>query len=148
MASASTGNPAGRPSRITTSVRPCDSPAVRNRSIQGKLYTKFLRASCAATRSRCGFAGVFDGRFLAPRGPVPPMPLIADRFCRLKEDGEIVDLATAEIVRLTIEPPTVNTRERAAACDRLAAPRPPLPLPRAHYGAHGARGLAAHSGLP
>src|SRR5260370_38200191 len=109
MASASTGNPAGRPSRITTSVRPCDSPAVRNRSIQGKLYTKFLRGSCAATRVPGGFAPVFGGRFLAQRGPVPPVPLIADRFYRLKEDGGVVDLATAEIVRLAIEPSPMNT---------------------------------------
>ena len=76
------------------------------------------------------------------------MPLIADRFCRLKEDGEIVDLATAEIVRLTIEPPTVNTRERAAACDRLAGLRHPLLLPPADYGMHGARWFEAHACLP
>src|SRR5687767_5705664 len=32
MSSSSTGRPAGSPSTITTSPRPCDSPAVRNRS--------------------------------------------------------------------------------------------------------------------
>src|SRR5260221_13029151 len=58
MRSTSIDSPAGRPSRITTSMRPCDSPAVRNRSIGEKLYTKFLRASCAATRA-CADLPVF-----------------------------------------------------------------------------------------
>ena len=34
--------PAGMPSRMTTSAWPCDSPAVRNRSMSGSFYTKFL----------------------------------------------------------------------------------------------------------
>jgi len=54
------------------------------------------------------------GRFSA-------VPLIADRFLRLKEGGEVVDLATTEVVHLAIEPSPANGRTRAAVCDRLAA---------------------------
>jgi DNA-binding NtrC family response regulator/tetratricopeptide (TPR) repeat protein len=76
------------------------------------------------------------------------MPLIADRFFRLNEDSEIVDLATAEAVRLTIESPASNLRDRAAACDRLAGLRHPLLLPIVDYGMHGARWFEAHARLP
>jgi tetratricopeptide (TPR) repeat protein len=76
------------------------------------------------------------------------VPLIADRFHRLKDDGEVVDLATAEIVRLTIEASPVRTRERAAACDRLAGVRHPLLLPLVDYGMQGARWFEAHARLP
>src|SRR6185437_2746503 len=34
MSDASTGSPAGNPSTMTTSARPCDSPAVKKRSTQ------------------------------------------------------------------------------------------------------------------
>ena len=43
-ASKSIANPAGTPSRIATSALPCDSPAVRNRSIGASFYPKYLRA--------------------------------------------------------------------------------------------------------
>ena len=76
------------------------------------------------------------------------MPLIADRFFRMKDGGEVVDLATAEIVRLTVESGVVNTRERAAACDRLSGLRHPLLLPLVDYGMHGARWFEAHARLP
>ena len=76
------------------------------------------------------------------------MPLIADRFFRIKDEAEVVDLATSEIVRLTIEPSSTNTRARAAACDRLAGLRHPLLLPLVDYGMHGARWFEAHACLP
>ena len=60
IASRSTARPAGIPSSMTTSARPCDSPAVRKRSITGSFYTKFLRSferehpACVARLSRAG----------------------------------------------------------------------------------------------
>jgi DNA-binding NtrC family response regulator/tetratricopeptide (TPR) repeat protein len=76
------------------------------------------------------------------------MPLIADRFLRLKEGGEVVDLATTEVVQLALEPAPAKTRERAATCDRLAGVRHPLLLPLLDYGMHGARWFEAHARLP
>src|SRR5258707_10078589 len=76
------------------------------------------------------------------------MPLIADRFFRMKNAGEVVDLATSEVVRLTLEPSSANTRERAAVCDRLAGLRHPLLLPLVDYGMHGSRWFEAHARLP
>jgi DNA-binding NtrC family response regulator/tetratricopeptide (TPR) repeat protein len=76
------------------------------------------------------------------------MPLIADRFFRVKDEREVVDLATSEIVRLTIEPSSANTRARATSCDRLAGLRHPLLLPLVDYGMHGARWFEAHACLP
>ena len=76
------------------------------------------------------------------------MPLIADRFLRRHEDGEIVDLATGEAVRLAIGPATTSIHERAAACDRLSSVRHPLLLPLVDYGMHGPRWFEAHARLP
>jgi DNA-binding NtrC family response regulator/tetratricopeptide (TPR) repeat protein len=76
------------------------------------------------------------------------MPLIADRFFRRLDGAEVVDLATAEIVRLIIEPPAPNARERIAVCDRLADLRHPLLLPLVDYGMHGGRWFEAHARLP
>jgi DNA-binding NtrC family response regulator/tetratricopeptide (TPR) repeat protein len=76
------------------------------------------------------------------------MPLIADRFLRMKDGGEVVDLATTEMVRLTVDSGAVNTRERAAVCDRLSALRHPLLLPTIDYGMHGTRWFEAHARLP
>src|SRR5260221_10497258 len=76
------------------------------------------------------------------------MPLIADRFFRMKNEGEVVDLATSEVVRLTLEPSAANPRERAGVCDRLAGLRHPLLLPLVDYGMHGSRWFEAHARLP
>src|SRR3989442_12258115 len=57
MASRSIARPAGTPSRIATSALPCDSPAVRKRSIRGSFYPKKLthlarrHAICRAIRA-------------------------------------------------------------------------------------------------
>jgi DNA-binding NtrC family response regulator/tetratricopeptide (TPR) repeat protein len=76
------------------------------------------------------------------------MLLIADRFFRATPDGEVIDLATGETVRLVTEPSSVHTRDRAAACDRLSGLRHPLLLPLVDYGMHGARWFEAHARLP
>src|SRR5436190_13726441 len=76
------------------------------------------------------------------------MPLVADRFFRVGEEGEILDLATGGAVRLTLEAAGTQTRERGAACDRLAGLRHPLLLPLVDYGMHGARWFEAHARLP
>lgn len=64
------------------------------------------------------------------------MPLIADRFLRLNEAGEVVDLATTEVVHLAVDPSPPDSRERAAVCDRLAGLRHPLLRPLVDYGMH------------
>ena len=76
------------------------------------------------------------------------MPLVADRFFRVGEEGEILDLATGGAVRLTLEAAGTQTRERGAACDRLAGLRHPLLLPLVDYGMHGTRWFEAHARLP
>src|SRR4029077_19087430 len=86
--------------------------------------------------------------FVLLAGGVPRMPLIADRFLRRDEDGEVVDLATGEAVRLAVESPTAGCRERGAGCDRLARVRHPLLLPLVDYGMHGPRWFEAHARLP
>ncbi len=58
-----------------------------------------------------------------------------------------MDLGTAEIVRLAIEPSAVNTRARGAVCDRLSDLRHPLLVPLVDYGMHGARWFEAHARL-
>ena len=76
------------------------------------------------------------------------MPLIADRFLRQKnDDGEVVDLATGEMVRLAIGPPG-PTHDRASVCDRLSGLRHPLLLPLVDYGMHGRQWFEAHARLP
>lgn len=74
------------------------------------------------------------------------MPLIADRF--LAEDDEVVDLATGETVRLSIDAGAARARERVTLCDRLFSVRHPLLLPLVDYGAVGSRWFEAHANLP
>ena len=74
------------------------------------------------------------------------MPLIAERF--LVEDDEVVDLATGETVRLSIDPAGARTRARAALCDRLFDLRHPLLLPLVDYGICGDAWFEAHASLP
>ena len=74
------------------------------------------------------------------------MPLIAERFL-VDEDG-VVDLATGESIRLTIERVENRTRVRADACDVLFALRHPLLLPLVDYGVVGEHWFEAHAHLP
>jgi DNA-binding NtrC family response regulator len=71
------------------------------------------------------------------------MALIADRF--LIDEDDAVDLATGEGVRLSIEPGSAGSRERAAACDRLIGVRHPLLFPLLDYGTFGDRWFEAHA---
>ena len=73
------------------------------------------------------------------------MPLIADRF--LAEDDDVVDLATGESVRLTIEA-APGARARTDMCDRLFAVRHPLLRPLIDYGVCASGWFEAHAHLP
>jgi tetratricopeptide (TPR) repeat protein len=75
------------------------------------------------------------------------MPLIADRFLA-DDDGDVVDLATGDAVRLDVDRAPSDTRSRAALCDRLASLRHPLLLPIVDYGMWGDRWFEAHARLP
>ena len=79
MASKSMWSPAGMPSRMTTRPLPCDSPAVRKRSIASSFYTKFLHCSGADRRDPACFRRRADCSMHVRRMAT----LIADRFlCR------------------------------------------------------------------
>src|SRR5437763_979575 len=88
--------PAGTPSMIVTSALPCDSPAVKKRSMRASFYPKYLPPS----DGRSAIGGVIRaGRHFAPT-PVL-MKLIADRFVA-HEHGHAFDLATGARVMLTV----------------------------------------------
>src|SRR5690242_2742776 len=134
-------SPAGKPSRITTSARPCDSPAVRNRSIRQKFYTNFLRASWNTRRGLRGSSSK-SGRSSSCTAAATRMPVIAERF--LADEDGVVDLATGESIRLTIDRVESCTPTRADACDALFGLRHPLLLPLVDYGVVGAHWFEAH----
>ena len=75
------------------------------------------------------------------------MPLIADRFLRTPHD-DVVDVATGELVRLTVDLPRARTSAQRAACDRLAGLRHPLLLPLVDYGMSGRYWFEAHACRP
>src|SRR4051812_16677632 len=91
----SIARPAGTPSMIVTSALPCDSPAVKKRSIRRSFYPKFLRPpgrDPAAGRAICA------GHRFAPEAV---MQLLADRFA-MHEDGRAFDLATGSRVTIVV----------------------------------------------
>src|SRR5690349_1704151 len=88
--------PAGTPSRMAMSALPCDSPAVRNRSIRSSFYPNFLQRPAARARV---FRPIGAGGVLAPRSLI--MTLIADRFVRI-DQARAIDLASGEPVVLRI----------------------------------------------
>src|SRR5205823_9965830 len=100
-ASKSTASPAGTPSTIATSVWPCDSPAVRNRSIRRTFYPKKLRHPARGER---GMRRSAEAAFLhggrTPRTEVV-VELVADRLAVL-DDQRVVDLATGDAIVLQI----------------------------------------------
>src|SRR4051812_23329418 len=91
----SIGRPAGTPSMIVTSALPCDSPAVKKRSIRRSFYPKILRPPDGDPAS--GHA-IRAGRRFAPSSG---MQLVADRFA-VHEDGRAFDLATGSRVTMTV----------------------------------------------
>src|SRR5687767_9922422 len=99
MASKSIGRPAGMPSRIATRASPCDSPAVRKRSIGRSFYPKYLRTPRADERltpcdrdGRCSCStacAVLDAPPARSRGG--SLHLVADRFLVREDDTRAVD---------------------------------------------------------
>src|SRR5258708_16632341 len=99
MASISIVRPAGTPSRIVTSAWPCDSPAVKKRSIRDSFYPKKLpRPSSDPACSRAIRAGRCFAKTTTTSGG--GMHLVADRFAS-DDNGDAVDLATGARVLLT-----------------------------------------------
>jgi len=131
---------------MTTSARPCDSPAVRKRSIRPRSYTKFLRTSRNTSRHAPSIPEEFRAVSILQSGADTRMPLIAERF--LMDDEGAVDLATGESIRLSIDRAAVCGRDRVSVCDRLFGLRHPLLLPLVDYGAFGEHWFEAHANLP
>src|SRR5262249_26862828 len=90
--------PAGTPSTIATSEGPCDSPAVKNRSISPLILSELFPGS-GPRRGR--FRMIHAGRSLAPRVATAEdaMELFADRFV-IGERGLAIDLSTGRRVAL------------------------------------------------
>lgn len=74
------------------------------------------------------------------------MTLIAERF--LADEDGVVDLATGESVRLTVDRLESRTDGRAGPCDVLFGLRHPLLLPLVDYGVIGEHWFEAHAHLP
>jgi DNA-binding NtrC family response regulator len=74
------------------------------------------------------------------------MTLIAERF--LADEDGVVDLATGESIRLTIDRLERRTHDRAGPCDVLFGLRHPLLLPLVDYGVIGEHWFEAHAHLP
>src|SRR5262245_53849973 len=112
IASKSMVSPAGTPSRIATSVLPCDSPAVRNRSIRLSFYPNFLQRPGS---SALVFREITQGRGLAL---VQTVSVVADRF--LVTTGErAIDLATGlgVVIRMGAAGTEASLLEWTARCD-------------------------------
>src|SRR5262245_49994705 len=94
MAARSRSRPAGRPSSVATSACPCDSPAVRNRSIRDSFYTNKLRTSDRPPRD---LGAIVIGDPLARHTGMTR--LLHDRFLPYDQD-HAWDLATGSSVML------------------------------------------------
>src|SRR5688572_16525021 len=132
MASNSSARPAGIPSRIVTSAWPCDSPAVRKRSIERAFYLKNLHTPDARTANGARSRGAVilhpPSRFVKTaarpwriatrrRYKEAPVQPLADRFLvtvgvradatptlKDREWQSAVDLSTGEHVTLITSP--------------------------------------------
>src|SRR6185503_2017330 len=98
----------------------------------------------------CARAAPIPGHFRAVsilqcRGDTA-VPVIADRF--LADDEGVVDLATGESARLSIDNARTCARARVDLCDRLFGLRHPLLLPLVDYGIFGDYWFEAHAKLP
>src|SRR5262249_44979959 len=104
--------PAGIPSRIATSALPCDSPAVRKRSIRRSFYPKYfqppvqppLTSRAMARAFAVAAVAIAAGHLLAPRPAHDrggTMRLLADRFA-IDAGGRAIDLASGARVAIAI----------------------------------------------
>ena len=100
MASRSSARPAGMPSRITTSACPCDSPAVRNRSIRASIVYEVSAHSPAAGRGSSSKSAVISrgGQLALSIGQTTMHELVADRFVAFGRTW--IDIASGAPVRL------------------------------------------------
>src|SRR3954466_12926995 len=132
----STGRPAGVASGKTTSARPCDSPAVRKRTIRAPIVYEVSARPAAAPR---GFPRKLPrrgrGGALALRHHMPQM--LADRF--VSPGGAWIDLATGDAVRIHVARagPARDQLAWNARCAALANLRHPLINPLIDYGLAG-----------
>src|SRR5690242_10459300 len=87
--------PAGTPSMMVTRALPCDSPAVKKRSMRCSFYLKYLphpgNARSSSPQRRLGRWSCTS----------VVMQLVADRFAA-HEDGRVFDLSTGALVTLVI----------------------------------------------
>jgi transcriptional regulator with AAA-type ATPase domain/tetratricopeptide (TPR) repeat protein len=121
---------------------------VRKRSIDAKLYTKFLRDPAGAPTRRRAISAVSAAEILLQPRRRATMALFADRF--LLDGREVVDLATGEIVRLAIDrdPPRHLLSSRFDTCDALASLCHPLLVPLVDYGLAGDSWFEVHAARP
>ena len=135
---------------MTTSVRPCDSPAVRNRSIALPFYTKFLQRSAGPAAETAVFAGPSREALSAPilhrfgraaellGGRVSTrFELVLDRFVPWGGGNRAIDLATGDLVFLRVVAPRGQDNDglRAQTAARISSLRIPGMAVLADYGA-------------
>src|SRR5262245_48070688 len=113
-------SPAGIPSRIITSEGPCDSPAVRNRS----MGVHSIRKICAPSSASREIPSEIDGRrSCTERYEIrdEAVDLIADRFL-VCDQKTTIDLASGDRVELVISVcgGVSEQAKWATRCDRLA----------------------------
>src|SRR5688572_30667633 len=118
MASKSRRRPAGIPSSMTTSPLPCDSPAVRKRSIASSFYTNFLHCFGEDRRDHGLFLQACRLQICVRRMAT----LVGDRFlCRTRSELNVsatlrlsaLDLATGARVRLCIDRAGTRAEQQA-----------------------------------
>ena len=141
MASMSIGRPAGMPSRITTSARPCDSPAVRKRTIDAG---NCIRSFCAAPGARRAVSGAKPHGFRAgdPLAPgVGTHVRARRRSLHARGRPSWIDIATGGAVRVMRRAGgrAIGGHGVGRLCAPLARLRHPLLNPLVDYGIADAR---------
>src|SRR5262245_66470425 len=92
-------SPAGMPSRMTISARPCDSPAVRNRTIEGAIVYEISAAfGRRVARASRHYRDRTMRRRLCTRARRVMTVIVSDRFALL--DDQWTDLASGSAVSL------------------------------------------------
>src|SRR6188472_2611340 len=131
MLSMSMGSPAGMPSRLTTSARPCDSPAVRNRTMRTLIAYEETAAFRARPRENPRYSRRTDS---CTNGRRHAVMLLADRYLRCS--GCWIDLATARAVLVAVRDAGARRSqvEWAERCAMLSLLRHPLLNPLIDFG--------------